>query len=55
VFVIGSVLTCGFSENVPLLHMSRYIIARDSVFTRPSPALVLQATNAGGEKAWAQG
>ena len=27
--------------------MSRYVTARDSVFTRPSPALVLQVTNTG--------
>jgi len=24
-------LTCGFSGNVPLLHMSRFVIPRDSV------------------------
>ena len=48
VFVIGSTLTCGFSRNVPLLHMSGYVVACDSVLpARPSPTLVLQATNAG--------
>ena len=35
-----------YRRNVPLLHTSGYIIARDQ-FTRLSPALVLQATNAG--------
>jgi len=31
-FAIGSTLTyLLFSRNVPLLHMSRYVIARDSV------------------------
>ena len=31
---------------MPLLHTSRYVIPRDSVLPGPSPALVLQATNA---------
>ena len=46
VFAIGSALACDFSGYVPLLHTSRYVIAWIS-FTRPSPVLVLQATNAG--------
>ena len=47
--VIGNTLTCGFSGNVPLLlmstqrlDMSLHVIS----FTKPSPTLVLQATNA---------
>ena len=39
-------LTCCFSGNVPLLHTSRCHTTWLS-FTRPSPALVLQATNTG--------
>ena len=49
VVVIGNALTCSFSRNVPLFHMSTqrldtslHVIS----FTRPSPALVLQVTNA---------
>jgi len=38
-----------YRRNVPLLHMSRYVIAHDS-FTRPSPTLILQATDAGGRR-----
>ena len=34
-----------YRRNVPLLHTSRYVIGLS--FTRPSPALVLQATNTG--------
>ena len=37
-----------YRRNVPLLHTSRYVTAHDSCsFTRPSPALILQATNTG--------
>ena len=36
-------LTCCFSRDVPLLHLQ-------VSFTRPSPALVLQATNAGARR-----
>jgi len=35
-----------YRRNVPLLHTSRYITVQLS-FTRPSPALELQATNTG--------
>jgi len=46
-FVIGSALAyLLFSRNVPLLHTSRYVTARDSVY-KALPVLVLQATNAG--------
>jgi len=34
-------------RNVPLLHTSRYVIARDSVLPGLPPALILQETNAG--------
>jgi len=52
VFAIGSTLTyLLFSGNVPLLHTSRYVIARDSVY-QAFPTLVLQATNAGARKPW---
>ena len=36
-----------YRRNLPLLHTSRYVIARGSVLPGSSPALVLQATNAG--------
>ena len=40
-----------YRRNMPLLHMSRYIIIHDD-FTRRSSAIVLQATNSGpGDKA----
>jgi len=39
-------ITLAYLLNVPCLHTSRYITAQLSL-TRPSPALVLQATNAG--------
>ena len=35
-----------YRRNVPLLHTSRYVIARDQ-FYQAFPTLVLQATNAG--------
>jgi len=50
VVAIGNALTCGFSGNVPLLHMSTQRLAMSLhviSFTRPSPTLVLQAANAG--------
>jgi len=51
VFAIGSALAyLLFSRNVPLLHMSRYVIQRDSVLPGLYPALVLQATNAGARR-----
>ena len=46
VLAISSAIACCFSRNMPLLHTSRYVIARDSVY-KALPALVLQATNTG--------
>ena len=45
-------LTCSFSGNMPLLHMSTQhpgtsLSLYEISFSRPSPALILQVTNAG--------
>ena len=47
-------LTCCFSENVPLLHTSRYVIPRDPVLPGLPP--VSNASDKHwGEKAWVRG
>jgi len=48
VVVIGNTFTCGFSRNVPLLHMSTQHLDT----SLPSLALVLQMTNAGVKRPW---
>ena len=45
-WLVAHSLTCSFSGNVPLLHTSRYVTALTQ-FYQASPALELQATNAG--------
>jgi len=50
VFAISSALTCGVFRNVPLLHTSRYVIARDSVL--PGPHISTEVTNAGVRRPW---
>ena len=50
---VAHLLTCGYSGNVPILHTSTQhpgIPLHVISFTRPSPTLVLQATNAGVRK-----
>ena len=45
-WLVVHLLTHCFSRNVPLLHISRYVIACDSVYTA-FLTLVLQTTNTG--------
>jgi len=52
--LIGYLLAYCFSGNVPLLHMSRYIILRNSVL--PGLSRISTASDKRwGEKAWVRG
>jgi len=51
VLVIGSALTYSFSGNVPFLHTSRYMIARDQ-FHQAFPCVSTAINKCWVEKAW---
>ena len=51
---IAHSLTCGFSGNVPLLHTSRYVTARDQPY-QAFPHVSTASDKRWGEKAWVRG
>jgi len=56
VFAIGSALAhLLFSGNVPLLHTSKYVIPRNSVFYQAFPRVSTASDIRWGEKAWVRG